>query len=157
MGLINEHELVNTTNALGNYELSLAGPLHSVFPLQLYSGWTFLGQRGHSQLEGGCKAGEGVAENCLDPQMLVHKLPCSSSSCMDGQHCGACGSTGDVEVKTVTEISCVYGQRNVNQGVICLSEEQSARGADPPHRCVHLCASVCSAVDAERWCTLMWR
>lgn len=50
---------------------------------------------------------------------------------------------------------CVYGQRNVNQGVICLSEEQSARGTDPPirmHICVRQHAMLWMPSTGARWC-----
>lgn len=50
---------------------------------------------------------------------------------------------------------CVYGQRNVNWGMICLPEEQSARGTDPligVRTCVHQHAMLCMLNTGACWC-----
>lgn len=88
-----------------------------------------MGQRSHLQSASGCGSGEGLAETALGPQISVHELPCPPASVWMGR----------MVVRAVVWVMhrsglwmrlCVYGQSNVNQGVICLPEEQSARGTD---------------------------
>lgn len=57
---------------------------------------------------------------------------------MDGLHSGACGGTGNVQVRTVTEVVCLWIEE-CSSAYEGLSEKQPARGTGLP---VGVCALV---------------